>query len=256
MKYKIYCVITLMLFVFNTNAQQFISKGTIEFEVTTNLKKTLRNNSWTAELKDQMPTFKIAYYNFTFADNKSIYKFDHYNEKIAKIPEWLSDEVEDQNEWYYDFNTGQATIQKNRWGSNFNIKDSIAKIQWKLTNESRLIAGFNCRKAIGKILDSVYVFAFYTDEITISGGPCTVNGLPGMILGLTIPRLYISMIATKLSVTDVNEKSIKPESSKKYYTKQEIKIILDEKLKGWGSNEEETEDIKNWKKQLYWQTLL
>ena len=256
MKHKLYCFIVIAFISLRVNAQQFISKGTIEFEVTTNVKKTMSNNSWAEQLKDQIPTFKTAYYNFTFADNRSIYKFDHLDEKKAKIPEWISNEVEDQNEWYYDFNTGQTTIQKNRWGSNFNIKDSICKIQWKLTNESRLIAGFNCRKAVGKILDSVYVFAFYTDEITISGGPCTVNGLPGMILGLTIPRLYVSMIATKISVTDVNEKSIKPESSKKYYTNKELKAILDEKTKDWYSNEEETEDSKNRKNQFYWQTLL
>jgi GLPGLI family protein len=36
-------------------------------------------------------------------------------------------------------------------------------------------------------MEDVYVFAFYTDDITtISGGPCSINGLPGMILGLTI----------------------------------------------------------------------
>ena len=34
------------------------------------------NSSWAEMLKDQMPTFKTAYYNFTFADNKSLYKFD------------------------------------------------------------------------------------------------------------------------------------------------------------------------------------
>lgn len=253
MKHKIYCFITIAFISLKANAQQFISKGTIEFEVTTNVKKTMGNQAYLDELKDQMPTFKIAYYNFTFANNKSIYKFDHYDEKKAKVPDWFKD-GEDENEWYYDFNTGQATIQKNRWGSNFNIKDSIAKIQWKLTNESRLIAGFNCRKAVGKILDSVYVFAFYTDEIIISGGPCTVNGLPGMILGLTIPRLYVSMIATKLSVTDVNENSIKPISVKKYLTIKELKVILDERIKDFGNDDDA--DSKNYKNQFYWKGLL
>ncbi len=255
MKHKLYCFIVIAFISLEVNAQQFISKGTIEFEVTTNVKKTMGNQAYLDELKDQMPAFKIAYYNFTFADNKSIYKFDHYDEKKAKVPEFLTG-GEDENEWYYDFTARQTTIQKNKWGSLLYIKDSIAQIQWKLTNESRLIAGFNCRKAVGKILDSVYVFAFYTDEITISGGPCTVNGLPGMILGLTIPRLYVSMIATKLSVTDVNKSNIKPASAKKYLTTKELKVILDEKMKDWNSNEEETEDSKNWKNQFYWQTLL
>ena len=73
-----------------------------------------------------------------------------------------------------------------------------------------MIAGFNCRKAVTKIFDSVYVFAFYTDEIIISGGPCSINGLPGMILGVTIPRLYTSWIATKVMLNGVDENTIKP----------------------------------------------
>jgi GLPGLI family protein len=74
-------------------------------------------------------------------------------------------------------------IQKNVWGSNFNVEDSLPHLEWRLTNENRVIAGFNCRKAVAKMFDSVYVFAFYTDEILIPGGPCTIHVLPGMILG-------------------------------------------------------------------------
>ncbi len=96
------------------------------------------------------------------------------------------------------------------YGSSIIVQDSIKNIQWKLSNETRMIAGFNCRKATGKIFDSVYVFAFYTDEILIPGGPASINGLPGTILGVTIPRLFTSWIATKVSVTSVAENDIKP----------------------------------------------
>lgn len=253
MKYKIFSFIVIACFTIKATAQQFINKGTIEFEVITNVKKTMGNSFWAEQLKDLMPTFKTAYYNFTFADNKSVYKFNRYDESKAKVPEFLR-RGEDDNEWYNDFTIGQTFIQKNMFGTLLNLKDSLTSIQWKITNESRLIAGFNCRKAIGKILDSVYVFAFYTDEITISGGPCTINGLPGMILGVTIPRLYASMIATKLTVNDIKENLIKPITSKKYYTAKQLKAILDEKIKDFGSDQDE--DSKSWINQMYWNTLL
>ncbi len=253
MKYKIFSFIVIIVFTVKATAQQFINKGTIEFEVITNVKKTMGNSSWSEQLKDLMPDFKTAYYNYTFGDNKSVYKFDRYDEKKAKLPEFLR-RGEDEKEWYNDFTTGQTQIQTNLWGTILNLKDSIATIHWKITNESRLIAGFNCRKAIGKILDSVYVFAFYTDEITISGGPCTINGLPGMILGVTIPRLYASMIASKLTVNNSKENTVKPITAKKYYTSKELKAILDEKIKDYGSDQDE--DTKNYINQLYWNTLL
>jgi GLPGLI family protein len=254
MKYIIACLHILLLNAGNVKAQQFISKGTIEFEVTTNAKKTMPPFSIYESIKDQMPTFKIAYYNFTFSNNKSIYSFDRYDEKKAKVPEFLR-EGEDQRNWYNDFNTGQTIVQKSQWESLFNVKDSIQSIQWKISNESRIIAGFNCRKAVGKILDSVYVFAFYTDEIMISGGPASINGLPGMILGVTIPRMYVSMMATKLSVNNVDESVIKPSTAKKYYTAKELNAIVLTKIKDYTANDN-NDDYKNWLKQMMWGVLL
>ena len=236
-------------------SQQFINKGTIEFEVITNEKKKMSDASYLADLKASMPTFKTAYYNYSFADNKSIYKFTHYDETKVKLPEFLKD-GEDLNEWFNDFTTGITYVQKSIWESPFNLKDSIKHISWKLSNEHRKIAGFDCRKAVGIIMDSVYVFAFYTEEILINGGPCTLNGLPGMILGVTIPRLYTSILATKLMVNDVKAELIKPVVAKKYFTPKELKTILDKRFENNGNDNEESEDNKNWKNQLYWNLLL
>lgn len=134
------------------------------------------------------------------------------------------------------------------------VEDSIPAIEWRLTNENRVIAGFNCRKATGKIMDSVYVFAFYTEEITIPGGPCSVSGLPGMILGMTIPRMYASWIATKVMVNGVNVSMIKPITAKKYYTAKTLKEIIKERTKDW--IREDDPDAAKWMEQLYWSTLL
>ncbi len=255
MKLKIKLLLILFINVFESNAQQFITRGAIEFEVITNEKKKMSDASYLSDIKATMPTFKTAYYKYTFADNKSIYKFDHYDETKAKVPEFIKD-GEDLNEWFNDFSTGITYIQKSIWESPFNLKDSIKNIQWKLSNEHRKIAGFDCRKAVGKIMDSVYVFAFYTEEIVISGGPCTINGLPGMILGVTIPRMYTSMMATKLMVNDIKVETIKPVLAKKYYTPKELKSLLDKRFENNGNDNEESEDNKNWKHQLYWNLLL
>ena len=178
MKIKVYFLAIILLSFASVHAQQFINKAVIEYEVKSNIQKTMGNNSWEEMLKENLPQFKTGYYTFTFADNKSVYKFDHWGDK--KMPEWLR-KSDEENVWYYNYNTGKFDMQKNVWGSNFNVEDSIPALEWKLTNENRVIAGFNCRKAVAKMFDSVYVFAFYTDEIIIPGGPCTINGLPGLI---------------------------------------------------------------------------
>ncbi|HMZ99803.1 MAG TPA: GLPGLI family protein [Ferruginibacter sp.] len=234
------------------SAQQFIDKAVIEYEVKTNVKKTMGNNSWDEMIKEALPQFKTGYYTYTFADNKSIYKFDHWAPNL-KMPDFLK-RNDEENIWYFDHNANKFSMQKNIFGSSFITEDSIPVIHWRIVNENRVIAGFNCRKAEGKINDSVYVFAFYTDEITISGGPCSINGLPGMILGLTIPRMYTSWIATKITINGVPTASIKPVTAKKSFTQATLYATVKDRTKDWVRSDDP--DSQKWMEQLIWNVLL
>lgn len=244
-------VFFLVIFCKQTTAQIFIDKGAIEYEVKTNIKKTMGNSSWAEMLKDKLPQFKTSYYELTFANNKSVYKLKSWENKNS-IPEYLRKSDED-NFWFMDYKNQKINMLKNIFGTQLSIEDSVPQIKWKLTNENRVIAGFNCRKAVGVIMDSVYVFAFYTDEITVSGGPCSLNGLPGMILGVTIPRMYSSWIATKVNVNGINENEIKPMAAKKVMPFSTLKDIVTERLKEWSSDDE---DSKAWINQMIWNTFL
>ena len=246
--------IAALIFTITSKAQQFVDKAVIEYEVNTNLKKTMSNDSWDEMMKENLSDLKISYFTFTFADNKSIYKFNRWSPK-TRIPKHHK-EADEENIWYHDFVSGKMNMQKQIVGTNFIITDSIQKIEWQITNEHREIAGYNCRKAIGKRTDGVYVFAFYTDDITISGGPCSINGLPGMILGLTIPRLYTSFMAVKIDLEISNGFDIKPTPAKKTYDLVELKSLLEEKTKDWFSYGEDKEENKRQKEIFFWNAFL
>ena len=250
----LYLFVATVQFFASANAQQFVNKAEIEFEVNTNLKKTMSNDSWDEKMKENLSDLKVSFWKYSFADNKSIYKFDRWSPK-TRIPKYEKDQDE-ENVWFYDFTTKTKNIQKQVASTNFVISDSINNIEWKLTNENREIAGYNCRKAVGKIFDEVYVFAFYTDDITISGGPCSINGLPGMILGVTIPRLYTSYIATKVNLTLTNANEIKPIAAKKTYNSNELKTILLETTKDWFSWGDDKEENKKRKNMFFWNAFL
>ena len=252
MKRKIFFILIFACAATLVHAQQFIDKAVIEYEVKTNVKKTIPDDMWGEMMKENLPTFKTGYFTFSFADNKSIYKFNHW-EPGVKFPEFMR-KGDEENSWYFDFTNNKFNMLKDVEGSKFNIEDSIPAIEWKLSNENRVIAGFNCRKAVGKIMDSVYVFAFYTDEIAISGGPCSVSGLPGMILGLTIPRMYTSYIATKVSLSGVDVAGIKPVTAKKYYSNATLKSTIKERIKEWFSSEDE--NSKQWMNYFLWNIYL
>ncbi|GGF26274.1 GLPGLI family protein [Flavobacterium limi] len=246
--------IAALIFTITSKAQQFVDKAVIEYEVNTNLKKTMSNDHWDEMMKENLSDLKISYFTFIFADNKSIYKFNRWSPK-TRIPKHQKD-ADEENIWYHDFTSGKMNIQKQIVGTNFVITDSIQKIEWQITNEHREIAGYNCRKAIGKRTDGVYVFAFYTDDITISGGPCSINGLPGMILGLTIPRLYISFMAVKIDLEISNASDIKPTPAKKVYGLIELKSLIEEKTKDWFSYGEDKEENKKQKDMFFWNAFL
>jgi GLPGLI family protein len=60
---------------------------------------------------------------------------------------------------YNDYTTRTTISQKPVFEQTFLMQDSLAKIKWKLTPDTRTIAGFECRKAMWAYLDdSVAVF--------------------------------------------------------------------------------------------------
>jgi len=241
---KIVLTIALMAFLVAVQAQQYISSGLIEFEMRTNNHKTFGDGIWAEMWKDKIPQFSTSWYHFTFTDNKGVYKFDRLDER-TKLP-WGNNNVED-NFWFNDYNTGTFTDQKFVFDNTYLLQDSLMQIDWKLVpNETREIAGFNCRKAVGKIFDSVYVFAFYTDEILISGGPMGIHGLPGMIMGITIPRMFTSWIATKVQVNGVNTSIVAPPVKGKKKKATELQDNVLKVTKDWGT----------WGQQQVWNLFL
>jgi GLPGLI family protein len=230
---KKYFTILLLWFSGFAGAQQFISSGMIEFEVRTNNHRALGDGIWGQLWKDRVPQFSTSWYHFVFDDNKAIYKIDRIDEK-SKIP-WRN-RNEDDNTWYNNYESGTFINQKFVFDDIYLMSDSLSQIEWKLSpSETREIAGFLCRKATGIIFDSVYVFAFYTDEITINGGPMGIHGLPGMILGITIPRMYTSWIATRLQLTGFNTNNIKPPVKGKKRKAAELKQNVESATKDWGT---------------------
>lgn len=230
---KIFILIVILNSFYAANAQVFITKGKIEYEVKVNNHKSFGDGMWAEMAKDKFPKFSITYYDLVFNDNKSLYKFNREDE--ATKLNWGRGEKE-QNVWYNDYNSETFVQQKYVFDGLYLLTDSLTKIKWKLVpNETREIAGFTCRKAIAKLFDSVYVFAFYTEEIVSSGGPMSLHGLPGMILGVTIPRMYTSWIATKVQVVGIDEKVIAPPTKGKKKKATELKQTLITVTKDWGT---------------------
>lgn len=231
------CLIAAVLF-FSASVQSqtaFIKSGKIEFERKTNTHRlyfTGETDSWAEEFKKLIPQFRTDYFDLVFTENKTLYKPGKEPE-VQKNGFFESPAME--NIVYKDLAHQTTISQKRVFESQFLLADSVKPLNWKLEPETRTIAGFECRKAVTRICDSVVVVAFYTDQIITSGGPESFNGLPGMILGLAIPRLYTTWFATKLEniVREDQAKIIAPAKGKKASTKDMINKVADV-VKNWG----------------------
>ncbi len=216
--------------------EKFFAAIKVEFEKVTSVRQLMKDlqegNSWFEQNKDRYPVSLVNYYEFTGDTSKAIYK---PGKETPLDPRMWWRPVADKNVVYTDFKKGITIAQKPVFEEIFLMEDSLLKIKWKITPDVRVIAGYNCRKAVGILNDSIAIFAFYTDELLVNGGPEGIQGLPGMILGVGIPRLHATWFATKVEVFDVNMSKVIPATKGKKVTRATISASLDKVLKEWGT---------------------
>lgn len=231
---QLFVLLTTTLLCFFAKAQTFYPTVKIEFERTVYQRQLYKDISpeWYEQIKDRIQPIGLGYYDFIGDTVQSVYK---PGREVQKDPRSWTFDIADKNIVYNNYKAGTTTTQKPVFEETFLVQDSLLNITWKLTSDTRTIAGYDCRKALGLIDDSIAVFAFYTDEILIPGGPESANGLPGMILGLGMPRIHTTWFATKVEVNGVDMSKVKPEVKGKKVTRQTMLKSLVDVLKNWGN---------------------
>lgn len=225
---------------------RFPTSGSVEYEKSINMyaiiKKMVENDrggfssqAFEAYKKNQ-PQFKKVKSTLTFSGNRTLYT-PIKSAAPAGNNFFFSDlPAADQNNIIYtDLGTSSGISQKSVFEETFLVKDSLRKISWKITDETRQIAGYHCRRANAIILDSVYVVAFYTDVIPVSGGPESFSGLPGMILGVALPHEHITWFATEVKDIPVPPSAIIPPKKGKESSYKELVTTLQGVMKNWGN---------------------
>jgi GLPGLI family protein len=224
---------------------RFTRSGVVEYEKTMNMYAIIQRsiNSYNEayiktafeEYKKNQPQFKKLKSTLTFGDNKTLF--------VPVVPEnppyrffGEGPMAEQNNTVFNDLAAKKSVSRKKVFEETFLVKDTTRKINWKITSETREIAGYLCRRANALIMDSVYVVAFYTDEIPVSGGPESFTGLPGMILGVALPHENITWFATKVTDKTIPQNAVVPPEKGKAVTNKEFFSTLKSAVKDWGND--------------------
>jgi GLPGLI family protein len=227
---------------------RFTTAGTIEFEKRVNMYAMLQkrinkdNEAYYAQYiesyKKKNPQFKAFKSTLTFSQNKTL--FTPIEDENGGGGSFMGGYSNQPNTIFTDVATHTSITHKEVFEEVFLVKDSTRKINWKLTSETREIAGYTCRRANALVMDSIYVVAFYTDQIPVSGGPETFTGLPGMILGVALPHENVTWFATKVTDMPVTENTLKVPAKGKPVDNKQLKAKLEAALKDWGDYAKET----------------
>jgi GLPGLI family protein len=213
---------------------RYISSGKVYYERRINQLRVMEEeeeNSWTAEIKKIYPRFVNDNFVLSFSNDRSVFRLEKENPQNKYL--WGTKPSEDEVT-VQQLSNNKVMVQREVFEQTYLVTDSIRKLEWVITGETREIAGYECRKAVTRICDSVYVVAFYTDDILVSSGPESFGGLPGMILGLAIPRMYATWFATKVETGAPPVSELNPKQKGKKVTWAQLNTELGKALKDWG----------------------
>jgi GLPGLI family protein len=216
----------------------FLTHGRIEYQRSVNVYAQMQqtmddgDEHWMDLMKKLASHFRTSYFDLYFSGNKSLYKPGRESDDKQNAFFWQPP-AQDNIVWC-DLEHANGISRKNVFEQGFLVQDSLRQIKWKITDETRKIAGFNCRRANAIIMDSIYVVAFYTDEILAEGGPESFTGLPGMILGVSLPHNHVSWFATKVEAIAVTDVQVEPPAKGKKVNNTGLVQSIQSSLKDWG----------------------
>jgi len=220
----IFRTLILLCFCYSVSFNAQITAGKITFERKTNLYKKFKGDDYKRWIKEENK-IKIDYFELYFNDTVSLFK--PVDSELKEDLEWATQ----KNTVYQNFNTQKRFVKKIFWGEELNLTDSLFKRKWKITESTRKIAGYNCRKALWQANDSTRIYAWFSYDLTIGTGPESFYGLPGTILGLATEDGGIIYFAKKVEILTPPPATFVQAKKKKVYTIPEMK---DEMNKRWG----------------------
>lgn len=135
---------------------------------------------------------------------------------------------------YTNLATGARVEQREMLDKSFVVTDTVSRLQWKLSDETKPILNFTARKATANnvvtrprvtmengemkremVTDTVPVVAWFTTEVPVPTGPNFQGQLPGLILELDMNRGQTVIKAIEYSSKVAANKIKEPKDGKR-----------------------------------------
>ncbi len=198
-----------------------INTGKIVFERRTNLKKQIIDGRMKSQVNENNK-IRVEFFDLYFNDTCSIFKPILSDE--ADPLSWATN----KNTIYQNFKSNQKLFQLSTSGQQVFVKDVNKIRNWKITDNKRKIANYDCYKAIWQKNDSTRIYAWFSVDIVPTVGPEGFDGLPGAILGLATEDGGIIYFAKSVELIVPKQEIFKVETGKKdVYSMEELKTKIE-----------------------------
>ncbi len=183
-------------------AQQ--TEGRVIYERTMQLQIQIDDSE---EVSSMMPKSRTDKFELNFANNQSLWKHVDEENNTDEVSgsgvqiRMVAPGTDDIT--FFNFDNASKVEQRELFGKQFLVSDSVRKLNWKLTDDTKEILGHTCRKATAQRVskrmsmnidngkmerkefdDTSNIVAWFTADIPVSAGPELQGQLPGLILVL------------------------------------------------------------------------
>ncbi|HEV7781060.1 MAG TPA: GLPGLI family protein [Chitinophagaceae bacterium] len=161
-------------------------------------------------LDQLLPKTRTDKFELTFGNNQSVWKqgeqedetpgFSGEGMQVRMISSGSTDVL------YTNLETAKRVEKREMFDKSFIVDDTIARLKWKMTGETKTILNMPCMKATStristrmamnidngkmerkEVQDTANIVAWFTSSIPVSAGPAEYQGqLPGLILEMDI----------------------------------------------------------------------
>lgn len=266
-----YILIFSILLSFGINAQNISGQAFYESKTTVDMDAFGGGREMSEEMKKTVATMmKSALektYVLTFNKDESIYKEQEKLDAAPMNPGFkMMMSSYTPGAQYKNLKTGQIVEENEFFGKQFLVTDSIRKLDWQITKESKTIGQYIAFKAIAikkvdpndysmarpkkkdekentegkkdstetqdpmdmiEIPEQIEVTAWFTPQIPVSNGPGEFAGLPGLILELNVYRT--TLLCSKIVMNPKESEKIEPPKKGKEVTRAEYVKTVKEK---------------------------
>ncbi|NRB51586.1 MAG: GLPGLI family protein [Saprospiraceae bacterium] len=186
------------------------------------------------EMKAMLPEFQESKFELFFNDKATLYR--SVKKEVTEVNETTEDGGQmvirmehPKSTIFTDLATGNQIEERDMMGKQYLISGA-SEFKWKMTGESKEIAGHQCMKAVLEGKDNT-IEAWFTSTLPIPSGPSTFGQLPGLILEVVMDEGRMIMSAETVEIQEIDAALLVAPTKGKKITRKKYQKLQEERMR-------------------------